>query len=110
MPRISGRSTSRRRRRACTGRARAPTLSGKRPAALTILKTLEALAKHRYVSPFEFASIHFALDQTDLGFRWLAKACQGRCFELIAIKVDPRFDVLRGDRRFQAVTEQVGLP
>jgi hypothetical protein len=26
------------------------------------------------------------------GFEWLAKAYQDRCFELIVIKVDPRFD------------------
>jgi serine/threonine-protein kinase len=64
-------------------------LSGKRALALATLRKLDALAKQRYVSPFEFASIRFALGQTDLGFRWLNKACRDRAFELIALKVDP---------------------
>jgi hypothetical protein len=44
---------------------------GERKAALGILRKLEALAKSRYVSPFEFALIQFALGHTDLGFNWL---------------------------------------
>ena len=64
-------------------------LSGKRKMAMGILRKLRELAKRRYVSPFEFASIHFALGQADLGFRWLAQARQDRAFELTAIKVDP---------------------
>ena len=42
-------------------------LSGKRKLALGILSKLRQLSKRRYVSPFEFASIHFALGQADLG-------------------------------------------
>ena len=58
---------------------------------------LEAYAKERYVSPLEFAWIQFALGDVDLGFHWLAKACEDRSFDLISIKVDPRFDALRDD-------------
>lgn len=84
-------------------------LSGQRNMALGILKKLRALSKHRYVSPCEFAWIHFALGQADLGFRWLFKACEARYFDLTAINVDPRFDALRGDRRFAEVVKRVGL-
>ena len=35
-----------------------------------------------------------------MGFRWLTQARQHRAFELTAIKVDPRFDLLKDDRRF----------
>jgi serine/threonine-protein kinase len=89
--------------------ARTYALSGKKDLATGILRKLEGLTKTRYVSPFEFASIHFALEQTDRGFRWLNKACQDRCFELISLKVDPRFDSLKEDRRFAAVARQVGF-
>src|SRR5699024_2033964 len=58
-------------------------LSGKQAEAIRILRELEDLAAKRYVSPFELASMHFALRQTEEGFRWLAKAFQDRCFELI---------------------------
>jgi serine/threonine-protein kinase len=89
--------------------ARTYALSGKRDLAQGILRKLEGLMKVRYVSPFQMASIYSALGQHDLGFRWLNKACQARCFELISLKVDPRFDLLKDDRRFAAVAKQVGL-
>jgi tetratricopeptide (TPR) repeat protein len=75
-------------------------LSGQRPMALRILKKLRELSRHRYVSPCEFAWIHFALGESDPGFRWLFKACEARYFDLIGINVDPRFDALKSDRRF----------
>jgi serine/threonine-protein kinase len=84
-------------------------LSGRRKQALEVLGTLEAFAKQRYVSPMEFAWIHFALEQTDQGFRWMAKASEDRAFELIHLKVDPRFDPLRDDRRFGAIMRKLGL-
>jgi TolB-like protein/Tfp pilus assembly protein PilF len=89
--------------------ARTYALSGKQKAALGILRKLETLAKTRYVSPFEFAVIQFALGNIDAGFKWLAKACQDRAFELLTIKVDPRFDALKDDRRFEAVARQMAL-
>ena len=89
--------------------ARTYALSGKRKPALAILRKLEGLAKSRYVSPFEFAVIQFALGHLDLGFNWLTKACQDRGFELLTIKVDPRFDALKDDRRFESVVRQMGL-
>ena len=89
--------------------ARTYALSGKRKAALAILRKLEGLARSRYVSPFEFAVIRFAFGSADLGFNWLAKACQDRTFELLTIKVDPRFDPLKDDRRFESVVRQMGL-
>lgn len=84
-------------------------LSGKRQKALKIVKQLETLAKTRYVSPFDFASIQLGLGHVDVGFRWLARACDDRCFELLALVVDPRFDSVRGDRRLTAIAKQVGL-
>jgi TolB-like protein/tetratricopeptide (TPR) repeat protein len=84
-------------------------LSGQTALANGILKELRGLSKSRYVSPCEFALIHFALKQPDLGFRWLSKASADRCFDLTAINVDPRFDPIRRDRRFVAVAREVGL-
>lgn len=89
--------------------ARIRALTGRRDLAREILEQLEGLARKRYVSPFEFASVHFALQQPDAGFKWLVKACDDRCFELISIKVDPTFDALKGDPRFAAVAKRLGL-
>ena len=84
-------------------------LSGRKKQALEVLGKLDAFAKQRYVSPMEFAWIHFALEQTDQGFRWLTKASEDRAFELIHLKVDARFDPLRDDRRFVAIMKKLGL-
>lgn len=74
------------------GLGRTFALSGRRGDALEILRYLEDLAKTRYVSPFDIASLHFALHQKDSGFECLATAFKDRSFDLISIQVDPRFD------------------
>ena len=93
---------------AALGRTRA--LSGKRSLALASLRKLETMAKERYVSPFEFAPVRFALGEHDSGFRALAKACEDRAFDVLALKVDPRFEPLKSDPRFQDTLREIGLP
>ncbi len=85
-------------------------LSSKKADALRILGELHGLAEKRYVSPFELAALHFALDQIEEGFHWLTKAFQDRCFELICLRVDPRWESLRKNPRFHRLYEQLGLP
>jgi serine/threonine-protein kinase len=84
-------------------------LSGRRKLAVGVLKGLEELGATRYVSPFELGLINFALGLADQAFEWFNKACQDRCFELISINVDPRFDELRRDPRFAAIPKHLGL-
>ena len=67
------------------------------------------LARKRYVSPFELASVHFALGNSDEGYEWLTKAFQSRCFELIVARVDPRVDPLRDEARFKQLFAQLGF-
>jgi hypothetical protein len=62
---------------------------------------LHTLAEHRYVSPSEVALLHFALGESDEGFGCLAKVFQDRCFELILLRVIPRWQSLRGTARFE---------
>ena len=89
--------------------ARILALSGKPERALETLHTLERLATTRYVSPVEFMTTAFAAGDRDSGFRWLTKACDERCFEMITLKVDPRFDAIGDDPRFAAAARRVGL-
>ena len=84
-------------------------LSGGKTQALEVLKKLETYAGERYVSPLEFAWIQFALGETDLGFRWMQKALEDRSFDLISIKVDPRFDALKDDPRFETIARRMGV-
>lgn len=84
-------------------------LAGNKGEALRIVAELEELAEKRYVSPSDLASLHFALDDRVQGFQWLAKAFRDRSFELMCIKVDPRFDAVRDDPRFEPLVRQLGL-
>ncbi len=84
-------------------------LSDRRRRALEVLRTLESYARERYVSPLAFAWIQFALGDVDLGFHWLSNACEDRSYDLISMKVDPRFDPLRDDPRFPPILRQLGL-
>jgi len=84
-------------------------LSGRRRRALDVLRTLESYASERYVSPLEFALIHIALGDTDTGFQWLAKACDDRSFDLMALTVDPRFDPIRDDERLVPIVQALRL-
>jgi serine/threonine-protein kinase len=84
--------------------------AGKTRQAHQILEKLGEQSKRRYISPFEMASIYLALDQLDEGFRWLTKAFHDRCFELPAIKVDPKFDAVADDPRFVKLLAKLGLP
>lgn len=89
--------------------ARTYALSGRKDEAERILAELHDLAERRYVSPSDLASLHFALGDRDRGFQWLTKAFHDRSFELMCVRVDPRFDVVRDDSRFQTLIRQLGL-
>ena len=89
--------------------ARTLALSGRVDRRAPSSRSLADLSRERYVSPFEFLTIHFALGDLELGYAWLDKACDDRCFELLALNVDPRFDGLRDDERFITLTRRVGL-
>ncbi|MGH9200360.1 MAG: tetratricopeptide repeat protein [Vicinamibacterales bacterium] len=89
--------------------ARTFALSGKIDQSREMIRTLEQIADARYVSPFEFVTIYFALGDSAPAYRWLNKACDDRCFELLALKVDPRFESLKDDSRFAAAARRVGL-
>jgi TolB-like protein/Flp pilus assembly protein TadD len=92
-----------------SGLARTLAASGRRAEAFEILAELHDLSKKRYVSPFELASVHFALGNDDEAYEWLTNAFQSRCFELIFAKVDPRVDARRGDARFKKLLAQLGV-
>lgn len=84
-------------------------LSGRRDRALEMLHQLESIANDRYVSPLDFAWVHFALDDSSTGFAWLSRAFEDRSFDLMSINVDPRFDQWRSEPRFQDLIAQLRL-
>jgi hypothetical protein len=66
-------------------------------------------SKQSDVSPYQFALLYVALGDTDKALDWLEKAADERSAWIVFIKVDPRFDALRGTERFQALLRRIGF-
>jgi serine/threonine-protein kinase len=84
-------------------------MTGRRRQATRILHDLEAIAKERYVAPFELALLHVALGHVEESCACLSKAIDDRNFELLAIKADPRCEALRSHPRLAPLVARVGV-
>ncbi len=62
------------------------------------------------VEPSHIAAVHASLGEMDEAIDWLERAYEQRSPELLSLKVDTRFDVMRTDSRFVDLIERVGLP
>ena len=89
--------------------AEAYALSGKKKEALRILDQLDRLSKREFVSPYIFAELNVALENTDQAFKRLETAFDQRDNNLIFLNVDPSLQTIRSDPRFQELLRRVGL-
>jgi DNA-binding winged helix-turn-helix (wHTH) protein/tetratricopeptide (TPR) repeat protein len=89
--------------------ARLDALDGRPAAALKAIERLKTWPQDRMVHPYSIALIYAALGDTEQTFRWLEKAIETRDEDLIILKVDARFDGIRGDPRFSRLLRQVGF-
>ncbi|MGH9804964.1 MAG: winged helix-turn-helix domain-containing protein, partial [Candidatus Acidiferrales bacterium] len=85
-------------------------LAGKRAEAQKAIDRLSELSAQRYVSPFEIALVYIGLGENEGAFEWLEKAYHERSFWLVLLEVEPKFDPLRSDLRFQDLVRRLGLP
>jgi Flp pilus assembly protein TadD len=84
-------------------------VSGSRDEARKTVDTLRGLAEHRYVPALSIAFVSGALGKLDTAFGWLQRAFDEQDSLLVWLRVDPRLDNLRPDRRFRELEERVGL-
>jgi TolB-like protein/DNA-binding winged helix-turn-helix (wHTH) protein/Flp pilus assembly protein TadD len=84
-------------------------VSGDKVAALRMLGQLRKAPQGTYVSPVEVALIYLALEQKTEAFQWLEKGYSERSDLMVYLNVDPRFDGIRSDPRFQDLLHRVGL-
>jgi eukaryotic-like serine/threonine-protein kinase len=87
---------------------RLDALTGKRDEATAILGKLNTTEK--YVSPTELAVLYAALGDKEKAFASLEKGYTERDFQLTDLKVEPAYDSLRDDPRFQDLLRRVGFP
>jgi TolB-like protein/tetratricopeptide (TPR) repeat protein len=83
--------------------------AGRPEEARRVLAGLALRGTERYVSPALVASIHAALGEREAALDGLERACEERAADLAWIGVRPVFDRLRGEPRFQALIERLGL-
>ncbi|TAM84542.1 MAG: hypothetical protein EPN47_00010 [Acidobacteria bacterium] len=82
--------------------------TGQKEKALAILRRLKK--SRRYVSPGLEAMVYTALGEKDNALAALEEALRIRDTGLLIIKIDPAYDPLRSDPRFQALFRRMNFP
>ncbi len=72
-----------------------------------ILEQLVSLSANRYVPAAPIADVCAGLGRVDQALEWLERAVSERSSAIVRLRVDPRFDFLRLDARFQCIVNQV---
>jgi serine/threonine protein kinase/Flp pilus assembly protein TadD len=84
-------------------------VSGDIDEALRILKELQEKSKLGYIPQYEIAIVKFAVGEKDEAFLILEELYNVRSGSLMHIRVDPRFDSVRSDPRFNVLLEKMDL-
>ncbi len=103
--------------RACSGQhpaaqaalAHALAIAGRRNEAELLLEQLKRMSGTRNVSRYWLAIVDTALGAYDAAFESLDEACENREPWLVWLKVEPRYDLLREDVRFERLLRRIGL-
>jgi serine/threonine protein kinase/Tfp pilus assembly protein PilF len=74
------------------------------------LQALTEAGQMTWVSPMAFAIGYAKLGNTDRAFEWLERAYAERAPWLVMLRIDPDFEGIRRDARFEALARRVGLP
>ena len=84
-------------------------VSGNRARAEQILFELERLSMRRYVSPATRATLYLCLGEKSKALDWLEKCYEEQDVECLSFKIDPIYDSIRNEPRFQELLKKVGL-
>jgi tetratricopeptide (TPR) repeat protein len=83
--------------------------TGRRAEALALLEEIQERSKPGSQWPLGVAIIYMGLGETDQAFGWFDRAIKGRRADLW-MKVDPLYDPLRSDARFDDLLRRIGFP
>jgi TolB-like protein/Tfp pilus assembly protein PilF len=83
--------------------------AGKKDEAEKVMQKLVARSKTTYVPSYWIAVIYNGFQDTENVLEWLEKAYGERSSWLAWVKVEPRFDWLRGDPGFDSIVGRLGL-
>jgi eukaryotic-like serine/threonine-protein kinase len=74
------------------------------------LEGLTEVSKRGYVSPYNIAQIYAQLGDKNQAVTWLDQAFNQRDSKLTYVKVEPAFDQIRSDPRFQQLVQRLSMP
>ena len=89
--------------------AHAHAAAGDRDEARRLSDDLDKISKRRHVSPYWTAMVQAGLGAHDVAFENLEKAFEQRDVWLVWLYVEPRFDALRSDARFDRLVRRLGF-
>jgi tetratricopeptide (TPR) repeat protein len=85
--------------------------AGRKAEARRLLRRLQELSKQRYIDPAAMATIYIGLGQNEEALTWLERAYEQRgSYLILFLNVDPVYDPLRDDPRFQDLLRRMNLP
>jgi serine/threonine-protein kinase len=82
---------------------------GRKDEARIVLEKLLKLSKERFVPSSHIAMLYNGLGEREETFAWLDRAIEQRDPKLTFLKVEPKWNNLRGDPRFQEIMKRVGF-
>ncbi len=85
-------------------------VAGRRGEALRILDEIKKSSERSYVPPVAVAMTYVGLGDKQEALAWLEKAFAEHATALDTLKVDPNFDPLRSDPRFQDLLRRMNFP
>jgi TolB-like protein/DNA-binding winged helix-turn-helix (wHTH) protein len=85
-------------------------LQGRNDEAEALIKEVEEIARHRYVSGFFFAEAYVGLGQRDQAITWLERAYDAHDQWMVFANSYPGLDPLRSEPRFQALLRRMQFP
>jgi serine/threonine-protein kinase len=85
-------------------------VSGNKSEARKVLDELQQVSGQEYVPATSSALVYAGLGEKDQAFAWLDKGYQERAFQMQWLKIEPRWDSLRSDPRFQDLIRGMRLP
>ncbi|HEY6391450.1 MAG TPA: hypothetical protein VIX89_09240 [Bryobacteraceae bacterium] len=84
-------------------------MAGRRDEALQEIAALAGGGESQFVSPVSLAAIYCGLGDAEQALMQLEKALEVRDTSLPMNLLNPEFDSLRGDARFQSLRQRIGL-
>jgi TolB-like protein/Tfp pilus assembly protein PilF len=80
--------------------------SGRRAEAEEIVHGLMETGKNRFVPPSRIALVYAGLGNRESALQWLNRAYEARDVNLVFLTIDPNWDTLRPDPRFQELLKR----